>query len=132
MNAPLKFCLSCGRLISEADKKRFGGIKAIGKGGVTKRLGEVLSPASFGLSKKSYGVQRSMREFLLQFSLALGFIFFVIFGLKYLFEIVVPKLVPKHAAPAPSAEPLNGKETPEESPASSQPDTHSDSGLPSK
>lgn len=131
MNAPLKFCLTCGRLISEADKKRFGGIKALGKGGVTKRLGEVLSPASFGLSKKSYGMQRSMREFLLQFSLALGFIFFVIFGLKYFLEHVLPTLVPKQAVPAPKIEaPTDGKAP--VSPGALPAPAHSDSGLPSK
>ena len=64
INLPLRFCLTCGRSVSTAEMKKLGGLKTTMRAGVTKRLEDNISSASFDLSKKSYRIQRIVRHIL--------------------------------------------------------------------
>lgn len=64
MNKPLKFCLSCGRAVRDSDMRRMGGLKSSIKAGATKKLDDQPTSSNFDLARKSYGLQRSMRQLL--------------------------------------------------------------------
>jgi hypothetical protein len=68
VNSPLKFCVACGHALSSGDLKKLGGLKGQIKAGITKQLADTLTHASFHKSKKSYRLERGIRQFLLNFS----------------------------------------------------------------
>ncbi len=62
MSSPLKFCVSCGRAVSEADMAKAG--LRIYKGPEGSRRGEGEGSVRFSVSKKSYGFHRQIRAWL--------------------------------------------------------------------
>ena len=92
MNLPLKFCVSCGRPVSASDLKKFGGLKAKSKGGATKRLDENPSQANFDLARRSYRLQRLLR----QFFMGIAYVLIILLGYFVAVRFVIKQTVPKN------------------------------------
>lgn len=84
MNLPLKFCVSCGRAISEEEIQKHGGLKNMQGGGNTKRLDDHPGPSSFDRAKRSYGIERGLRSFFMNFSYLLLFLIIFYFALTHI------------------------------------------------
>jgi len=109
MNAPIKFCVSCGRAVGSAEIRKFGGLKMLMRGGITKRLNDTSSSRSYDLSKKSYGWQRSMRHIMLNLSYILLGLFLYYCLVRFVFKVMPPNgsdsPLPSKAVPAPALVP---------------------------
>lgn len=90
LNLPLKFCLSCGRPVSSQEAKKLGGLKSTMKAGVTKRLDETPSPSNFDLARKSYRVQRTLREFATTLFYILLLVSLYYFAVKFILKQALP------------------------------------------
>jgi hypothetical protein len=90
LNLPLKFCLSCGRPVSSQEAKKLGGLKSTMKAGVTKRLDETPSPSNFDLARKSYRIQRTLREFATTLCYILLLVSLYYFAVKFILKQALP------------------------------------------
>jgi hypothetical protein len=86
MNSPLKFCVSCGRATTKAGGTKLGGLKRLMRGAVTKRLDDNISVSNFDRSKKSYRVQRGMRQLLLNLSFLLVIVLVYYFAVRFILK----------------------------------------------
>lgn len=85
-NKPLKFCISCGRSISTEESGKLGNLKQRSIGGLTRRLKVNFTPASFKRAKKSYNLQRMVREFFHNFLLVLLVVLLYYAGAKMILK----------------------------------------------
>lgn len=99
VNSPLKFCLACGRALSSTDLKKRGGLRGQIKAGITKRLSDTTTHASFRRAKKSYRLQRVLRQFLLNFSYLLIVVLLFYAAVKYVTSEFIVNKPNKRTAP---------------------------------
>jgi hypothetical protein len=98
LSSTLKFCVSCGRGISPGDQGKLGGRITGPRPVVTKRLDEEPTASSFGPSRKSYSVQRGMRQFMLNVSY--GLIVVIVF------YVLIRYVVKPQSAEKPPTQPV--------------------------
>ncbi len=107
MNLPLRFCVSCGRALSSKESGKLGGLKALLRAGVTKRLEDPPAAGNFDRAKRSYGFERSLRQ-LVRAAINTA-LFIALYALVFTYAMKDPKvhsLVQKLLSrPAPASQP---------------------------
>jgi len=83
MNLPLRFCVSCGRAVTSNHSSKLGGLRQIVRAGTTKKLEDNPNQSNFDLARKSYGVQRGLRQFFLTLTYILGTILLYLVVVSY-------------------------------------------------
>lgn len=123
MAAPLKFCTSCGRAVSQNEIQKVGLKIAKDKRGIDNGGG-----GRFAVSRRDYGSQRKMRGFFMTSSMILVVVIVYYVAMKYVFHEHIPGNIdvmleralrgeqmiqpaPKEPEPAVEAQPVPAPET---------------------
>lgn len=109
MNLPLKFCISCGRAITGKESGRMGGMKALSKGGVTKKLDDAKTTGDYDRARRSYGFEQAVRQFLRSFLYIGGFALLYFVAVAYVMQdpkvaAMFHRLISPAPPPQPAAE----------------------------
>lgn len=83
MNLPLKFCVSCGRAISASQSSKMGGLKQIIRAGVTKKLDDSPTSSNFDRARRSYGLEKGLRQLFLTATYIMGTILLYLLAVSY-------------------------------------------------
>ncbi len=83
MNLPLRFCVSCGRALSGKESTKLGGLKQIIRAGITKRLDHANAGGHFDRSRRSYGFERALRQFVLAAGYVAGIVMLYVLAMVY-------------------------------------------------
>ena len=101
--------------MSSSDIRKFGGLKAKAGGGATKRLEDSPSQASFDLARRSYRIQRALRQIFMSIAyvliILLGYFLAVRFVIKQSIPVDVNQYMEKLTSPDQAkqeGEPLAG------------------------
>lgn len=83
MNLPLKFCVSCGRAISSQQSSKLGGLRQVIRASVTKRLDDSPNSSNFDRARRSYGLEKGLRQLFLTCTYILGTILLYLVAVSY-------------------------------------------------
>jgi hypothetical protein len=88
MNPPIKFCVSCGRHVSQADANRVG--LKLGTGGHSRAAAEEEDKPQSRISKKSYSFHRTIRHFFMISSTGLMLALVYFFTMRFVLHQPLP------------------------------------------
>jgi hypothetical protein len=89
MNSPLRFCVGCGRAVTQQDINK-AGLKISRGPESTKRLDGPPNSRDFEKAKRSYGLHRQVRTFLLTSSVVIAAVIAYYFSMHYVLHEPIP------------------------------------------